>query len=136
MKISASIYSDKQRELTETIQDLVNHQVDLLHVDCNDDLAVFEDIKSIRKQCNLPIDLHIITEHPERYFDSLRQTPVEYVTFQFEQLPSGFVMPSDIPGSKGLAIITPTSTDVFDAFADFDFLLVMATIPGQSGDQP
>lgn len=133
MKISASIYSDKQRELPETIQDLVNHQVDLLHVDCNDDLAVFEDIKSIRKQCDLPIDLHIITEHPERYFDALRQTPVEYVTFQFEQLPSGFVMPSDIPGSKGLAIITPTSTDVFDAFADFDFLLVMATIPGQSG---
>lgn len=133
MKISASIYSDKQRKLSETIEDLVNHQVDLLHVDCNDDLAVFKDIQDIRKQCNLPIDLHIITEDPAKYFDVLRQTPVEYVTFQFEQLPKGFVMPKDIPGSKGLAIITPTPTSVFDAYSDFDFLLVMATIPGQSG---
>lgn len=133
MKISASIYSDKQRQLEETITDLVNHQVDLLHVDCNDDLSVFKDIQAIRKQCKLPIDLHIITEHPEKYFDALRETPVEYITFQFEQLPKGFAMPQDIPGSKGLAIITPTPTSVFDAYADFDFLLVMATIPGQSG---
>jgi len=133
MKISASIYSDKKRNLSETIVDLVNHQVDLLHVDCNDNLAVFDDIIEIRKQCNLPIDLHIITEHPEKYFALLRETPVEYVTFQFEELPAGFVMPNDIPGSKGLAIITPTPTSVFDKYADFDFLLVMATIPGQSG---
>ena len=133
MKISASIYSDKQRELHETIQDLVNHQVDLLHVDCNDNLSVFDDIQAIRKLCTLPIDLHIITEQPEKYFDLLRDTPVEYVTFQYEQLPKGFMIPNDIPGSKGLAIITPTPTTVFDAYASFDFLLVMATIPGQSG---
>ena len=133
MKISASIYSDKNRKLAETIEDLVNHQVDLLHVDCNDNLAVFEDIKAIRKLCSLPIDLHIITEHPEKYFDALRENPVEFVTFQYEQLPSGFEMPKDISGSKGLAIITPTPTSVFDAYNNFDFLLVMATIPGQSG---
>ena len=51
MKISASIYSDKQRPLEKVIQDLVRHQMDLLHVDCDDDLAVFEDIKKIRKWC-------------------------------------------------------------------------------------
>ena len=133
MKISASIYSDKQRELHETIEDLVNHQVDLLHVDCNDNLSVFDDIKAIREICTLPIDLHIITEHPEKYFDLLRDTPVEYVTFQYEQLPKGFVIPEDVPGSRGLAIITPTPTTVFDDYTSFDFLLVMATIPGQSG---
>ena len=42
MKISASIYSDKKRALNEVIADLVEHQVDLLHVDCNDDLTVFD----------------------------------------------------------------------------------------------
>jgi pentose-5-phosphate-3-epimerase len=133
MKISASIYSDKGRELAVTIKDLVNHQVDLLHVDCNDNIAVFDDIQAIRKQCSLPIDLHIITEQPEKYFDALRATPVEYVTFQYEQLPTGFQFPDYIPGSKGLAIVTPTPMDVFDDYSDFDFLLVMATVPGQSG---
>jgi pentose-5-phosphate-3-epimerase len=86
MKISASIYSDKKRKLKEVIEDLVQHQVELLHVDCNDDLSVFEDIKQIRTWCNLPIDLHIITENPSKYYSLLEENPVEYLTFQFEDL--------------------------------------------------
>ena len=133
MKISASIYSDKKRPLKEVIEDLVQHQVELLHVDCNDDVAVFEDIQQIRQWCDLPIDLHIITGEPEKYFDLLRSNPVEYITFQFEQLSTKLEIPEDISGKKGLAVITPTSINVFDAYADFDFILIMATIPGQSG---
>jgi ribulose-phosphate 3-epimerase len=133
MKISASIYSDKKRPLREVIEDLVQHQVEMLHVDCNDDLSVFEDISAIRTWCSLPIDLHIITENPEKYFDLLRKHPVEYLTFQFEQLPEIMQLPEDISGKKGLAIITPTPIDAFDAYSNFDFILIMATIPGQSG---
>lgn len=133
MKISASIYSDKDRELKEVIQDLVDHQVDLLHVDCNDDLSVFNDIASIRQWCDLPIDLHIITNQPEKYFDYLREHPVEYVTFQYEDLDNKLVIPDDITGKIGLAIITPTPIDVFEEYSNFDFILIMATIPGQSG---
>ncbi|MFZ9028788.1 MAG: CBS domain-containing protein [Crocinitomicaceae bacterium] len=133
MKISASIYSDKKRPLAEVIEDLVEHQVDMFHVDCNDDPAVFEDIKYIKSVSNIPVDLHIITETPEKYYNLLREIPVEYVTFQFEDLKSELNIPSDITGRKGLAIITPTDVDVFDAYSDFDFILIMATIPGQSG---
>lgn len=133
MKISGSIYSDNKRPLKETIADLEAHQVDLLHVDCNDDVRVFEDIADIRTWCKLPIDLHIITKTPEKYFDLLRKHPVEYVTFQYEELPTSFKMPADIKGQKGLAIITPTDITAFDKFSDFDFILIMATIPGQSG---
>jgi ribulose-phosphate 3-epimerase len=133
MKISASIYSDKKRPLREVIEDLVQHQVEMLHVDCNDDLSVFEDISAIRTWCSLPIDLHIITDNPEKYFDLLRKHPVEYLTFQFEQLPEIMRLPEDISGKKGLAIITPTPIDAFDAYSNFDFILIMATIPGQSG---
>lgn len=133
MKISASIYSDKKRPLSEVIEDLVDHQVDILHVDCNDDINVFEDIKNIRRWCDLPIDLHIITDKPEKYFDLLRENPVEYITFQFEQLTSVLTIPEDITGKKGLAVITPTSVNVFEGYSNFDFILIMATIPGQSG---
>jgi pentose-5-phosphate-3-epimerase/predicted transcriptional regulator len=133
MKISASIYSDKKRPLKEVIEDLVAHQVDLLHVDCNDDVSVFDDIKKIRTWCALPIDLHIITSEPQKYFDLLLENPVEYVTFQYEDLKSPLNLPKEIKGKKGLAVITPTSVEVFDEYADFDFILIMATIPGQSG---
>ena len=133
MKISASIYSDKLRSLKEVIEDLVQHQVELLHVDCNDDMSVFEDIKQIRQWCDLPIDLHIITPDPNKYYDLLRENPVEYITFQFEDLQVPLKIPSDIKGKKGLAVITPTPVSVFESFNNFDFILIMATIPGQSG---
>ncbi|MGM0479726.1 MAG: CBS domain-containing protein [Bacteroidota bacterium] len=133
MKISGSIYSDKERTLQSTIVDLEAHQVDMLHVDCNDDPAVFEDIAKIREWCSMPIDLHIITRQPEQYFELLREHPVEYVTFQYEELDQQLEIPSDISGEKGLAIITPTPIEAFDAYANFDFILMMATIPGQSG---
>jgi pentose-5-phosphate-3-epimerase len=133
MKISASIYSDKSRSLKEVILDLVAHQVDLLHVDCNDELTVFEDITNIRKWCDLPIDLHIITEQPTKYYDLLEKNPVEYLTFQVENLKEPLKIPNSIKGKKGLAIITPTPISAFDPYVDFDFILIMATIPGQSG---
>ncbi len=133
MKISASIYSDKNRNLKETILDLENHHVDLLHVDCNDDLTVFEDIKQIRTWTSIPIDLHIITENPSKYYHHLIENPIEYITFQVENLKEELIFPKEITGKKGLAIITPTSIDAFDKYADFDFILIMATIPGQSG---
>ena len=133
MKISASIYSDKKRPLKDVVLDLVAHQVDLLHVDCNDDVSVFEDIKKIRTWCDLPIDLHIITPFPSKYKDLIRDNPVEYVTFQYEDLKEKIELPSNFSGKKGLAVITPTDVSVFQEYEDFDFILVMATIPGQSG---
>jgi pentose-5-phosphate-3-epimerase/predicted transcriptional regulator len=133
MKISASIYSDKKRPLKDVVLDLVAHQVDLLHVDCNDDVSVFEDIKKIRTWCELPIDLHIITPYPSKYKNLIRDNPVEYVTFQYEDLKEKIEFPSNFTGKKGLAVITPTDVSVFQEYEDFDFILVMATIPGQSG---
>lgn len=133
MKISASIYSDSKRPLEVVIQDLVDHNVDLLHVDCNDDPRVFEDIQKIRSWCTLPIDLHIITPNPSKYMQLLLENPVEYVTFQYEDMVEELVFPEGITAKKGLAVITPTPVTVFEAYKDFDFILIMATIPGQSG---
>lgn len=133
MKISASIYSDKKRSLKEVIEDLVEHQVDLLHVDCNDDLSVFDDIKEIRSLCNIPVDLHIITDSPEKYYQPLIDTPVEYVTFQYEDLKEPLKIPAEVTGRKGIAVTTPTSVQIFEDYKEFDFILIMATIPGQSG---
>jgi len=42
-------------------------------------------------------------------------------------------IPAAITGKKGLALITPTPISAFEHFEHFDFILIMATIPGQSG---
>ena len=133
MKISASIYST-DRPLQEVVKELDAHRIDYFHVDCNDDVRVFEDIKKIREWSTTPIDLHIISSTPEKYFDLLRETPVDYVTFQHEDLQSKLVLPADIKARKGLAITANSDINVFDEYADnFDFMLMMATIPGKSG---
>jgi ribulose-phosphate 3-epimerase len=134
MKISASIYSSKNQDLPALIRDLDDHSVDLLHVDCNDDPAVFDDIKKIQQLTSIPIDLHIITTTPERYYPLLEECPVTYVTFQYEPVSGPIEVPKSITAKLGLAITSDTDIDVFDAYAEqFSFILFMATVPGQSG---
>jgi len=135
MKISASIYSNKGQELKDTIVKLDQSGVDLLHIDCNDDLSVFDDIKMARGCTEIPMDLHIITDSPSKYYQKLAECPVEYVTFQHENLKEKLVKPSVSKAKWGLAITTDTPVSVFDEYEPdmFDFILIMATIPGQSG---
>lgn len=133
MKISASIYSTP-RDLEEIVRDLDAHRIDLFHVDCNDDPKVFDDIEKIRRWSKTPVDLHIISSTPEKYFPLLEKTPVDYVTFQYEDLPGKLEVPATIKGKLGLAITANTDIDVFAPYAErFDFILMMATIPGKSG---
>ena len=42
-------------------------------------------------------------------------------------------IPSSVTGRKGIAVITPTAVSIFEDYKEFDFILIMATIPGQSG---
>ncbi|MBI3511718.1 MAG: CBS domain-containing protein [Bacteroidetes bacterium] len=135
MKISASIYSTS-RDLKEVVEDLDAHRIDLFHVDCNDEPKVFEDISKIRQWSKTPVDLHIISKTPEKYFPLLEKTPCDFVTFQYEDLPGKLVVPSGIKGKLGLAITSVSEIDVFTEYADrFDFILMMATIPGKSGGE-
>ncbi len=135
MKISASIYSTT-RDLEQVVRELDAHRIDLFHVDCNDDQKVFDDIAKIRTISKTPIDLHIISSTPEKYFPLLEKTPCDYVTFQFENLPAKLEIPSTITGKLGLAITAASEIDAFEQYANrFDFMLMMATIPGKSGGE-
>ncbi|MBN4062215.1 CBS domain-containing protein [Bacteroidales bacterium AH-315-I05] len=134
MKISASIYSQENKSISDVIGELDNHQIDLFHIDCNDNPAVFDDIAEIRKHSSTPIDLHIISAEPEKYFEHIEKAGVEYVTFQYENLPKPIAVPDSTQSKLGLAITSETSVDVFDDYAArFDFMLIMATTPGESG---
>lgn len=135
MKISASIYSDKKNDVKTTIQNLNANNVDMIHVDCKDDLNVFADIEIMQQHSLIPIDLHIITAKPERFYPALETFDIEYVTFQYEDLEQKKLdIPKEFTGKLGLSITSNTPIDVFEDYKDdFDFILFMATIPGESG---
>lgn len=134
MKISASVYSSKSQSLPDIINDLDVHGADLFHIDCNDDLGVFDDIAEIKQLSKTPIDLHIISSEPEKYFTKSAELNVDYITFQYENLKEKLTVPNDITAKLGLAITSETDISVFDDYAEkFDFILFMTTTPGQSG---
>ncbi len=134
MKISASIYSNKHQPLADTVRDLDEHFIDFFHVDCNDDSSVFKDIEAIHEASSTPVDLHIISPTPERYFSLLRKTPVSRVSFQLEQFGEEVQFPADLPGQIGLALMNGTPVEAFAPYAErCSYVLLMTTTPGQSG---
>ena len=67
------------------------------------------------------------------YYKLLEENPVEYLTFQHEQLKESINIPNTITGKRGIAITSKTPISIFDQYSKFDFILIMATTPGMSG---
>jgi pentose-5-phosphate-3-epimerase len=72
VKISASIYSQREKPLEEIVGQLSGHGVDMLHIDCKDAPEIFDDIRIIRTLTSTPIDLHIIAQEPLKYIDLIQ----------------------------------------------------------------
>jgi pentose-5-phosphate-3-epimerase/CBS domain-containing protein len=136
MKISASIYSSKDKELFSLIKELDAYNVDFFHLDSLDNPDVFDDISNIHSVSKTNIDLHLITPSPEKYYDLISRHNIENVTFQFESLKNGMHIPENIKSNIGLAITSETPLEVFDRYADVcSFILFMTTTPGMSGGE-
>ncbi len=135
MKISASIYSNPTKSIEEIVVELDSYHVDFLHVDCKDEMKVFDDIEKIRKISRTPIDLHIITEKPSKYYSKIKEHKIEFVCFQHENSNEKIIIPDDINSSIGIAIMNDTPVDIFDSYfkEGFAFGLLMTTTPGESG---
>lgn len=134
MKLSASIYSNHSKDLSSLIEELDAYYVDYFHIDCMDDPNVFEDIQRIRQTSKTPVDLHLITPDPAKYWDAIAEQRVEYLTLQYENLHVKPYIPEDLTAQLGLAIVSETPVEVFEEYADTcSFVLFMTTTPGQSG---
>jgi len=134
MKLSASIYSNKDKDFEELIKELDAHKIDFFHIDCNDNIDVFEDIKQIRELSKTKIDLHLITSEPEKYFENIIKYKIDNVTLQYENLKGKINVPNEIALACGLAITSETDINVFDDYKNiFQHILFMTTVPGKSG---
>ncbi|MEZ4938202.1 MAG: CBS domain-containing protein [Crocinitomicaceae bacterium] len=134
MKISASIYSNKQDNLEKIIEDLENNHMDMFHIDCKDDLSVFQDIDFIQSKSRIPLDVHIITSTPAPFFEEIRKRKIDNLCFQHEDLPLKGLPGNLNVGRLGIAITTETPIDIFEHYKNVcDYILIMATVPGESG---
>jgi len=138
MLLSASVYASKT-DLKQNAFALEQLGIDYFHVDCKNNAAVFADMASIRTVSKVPMDLHIIAPNPEVFFDKIREGKIEQVAFQWEDITdkASFINSFHnqfVEASKvGIALSTATELPSKEILTGFDFVLLMCTVPGESG---
>jgi pentose-5-phosphate-3-epimerase len=134
MQISASIFSNKNKSIESLIKDLEAFEINTLHIDCNDDIKVFDEINSIRSISQLPVDIHIIAENPALYYSAINAAKPKMCCFQLEKLKEVVSFDSIQVPLKGMAITIATDMTLLERYIDkIQYLLIMTTVPGQSG---
>jgi len=115
LKLSGSIAALTHCPLPEAARQLDRLGVDYIHVDCNDDPRVFEDIGVIRENSRRPIDLHIVSPRPEDYFPLISRYNVEQVSFQYESAGRVPVADRQLGARLGLALKPETTSECSSA---------------------
>ena len=116
---------------------------DWLHVDVMDGVFVpnitfgVKVIETVRKLTTLPLDVHLMTVEPEKYFDSFAKAGANGLTIHVETAPHlhrQLMRIKELGCLAGATINPATSLEsVRDVAADLDLLLIMTVNPGYGG---
>jgi ribulose-phosphate 3-epimerase len=144
MIISPSILSADFSNLGNDIQRVKDAGADWIHVDVMDGHFVpnisigIPVVKSIRKSTDLPLDVHLMIDNPEKYIDKFIDAGADIITFHYEAAADRVIeLASKIRGrgkKVGLSIKPNTpAEEIFDFLPSLDLLLVMTVEPGFGG---
>lgn len=144
MQIAASILSADFCHLAELIERLEKAGVDYLHIDVMDGHFVpnisfgLPVVRSIAETTSLPLDVHLMVSHPERYVDQFAQF-CHMMSFHFETEPHIHRRIWHIKNlgiKAGIALNPATRVNLItDVAQDVDFLLLMSVNPGFGGQK-
>jgi len=141
--ISASILSADFTRLAEEIAACESAGVDWLHVDVMDGHFVPNItmgpfiVQACRRATQLPLDVHLMIEKPERYLEAFAGAGASGLTVHVETCPdlSGTLKQIRSLGCRaGVVLNPPTPVKQIEPFlAEADLVLVMSVNPGYSG---
>ncbi len=141
--ISPSILSADFAKLGEEIESVTKAGADWLHVDVMDGHFVnnitigIPVVKSLKKFCKIPLDVHLMIEKPEKYIEQFIKAGADYLTIHVEatQDPAAVLRKIRELGAKpGITLRPGTALDKIIPFlALVDLVLVMTVEPGFGG---
>ena len=144
-RIAPSLLSADFSRLADEIALCVEGGADLIHLDVMDGRFVpnitfgAKVIESVRKLTSLPLEVHMMVEQPEKYFDSFAESGADGMTIHTEAAPHLQRQLTRIHelGCKAGAAINPGTPleAVHEVIADLDLLLVMTVNPGFGGQE-
>ena len=143
--ISPSILSADFANLERDINRVSDAGADWLHIDVMDGHFVpnitigVPVVASIRKITDLPLDVHLMIENPEKYIEPFAKAGSDLITFHIEAAKNPEELISHIKsfGKKvGISIKPKTSPEeILRYLKDIDLVLVMTVEPGFGGQE-
>jgi ribulose-phosphate 3-epimerase len=142
VQVAPSLLSANFARLAEEIQ-RVEALADLLHVDIMDGHFVPNItmgpmiVEAIRKTSELPLDVHMMVEEPDRYLSEFRQAGADMMSVHVETCPHlerTIDQIHQLGALAGVALNPATPVELLvDIFDEVDYVLVMSVNPGFGG---
>lgn len=143
IKIAPSILSADFARLGEQVAEVTRAGAHYIHVDVMDGHFVppitigAPVVAAIRPWTNLPLDVHLMIEKPERQIEQFAQAGADIITVHAEVCPELHQIVAAIKGlgvRAGVSLNPATSLTIIDGvLADLDLVLQMTVNPGFAG---
>jgi ribulose-phosphate 3-epimerase len=143
--IAPSALAANFMNLSADLELINNSNADWLHVDIMDGVFVPnisfgpDIVKSMKKICNKPFDVHLMIVNPDQYLETFRDAGAEVITVHYEACPHLHRTIQQIKslGCKaGVALNPHTNVSVLDdVLEEIDLALIMSVNPGFGGQK-
>jgi ribulose-phosphate 3-epimerase len=143
IKLAPSILSADFARLGEQVTEVARAGADYIHVDVMDGHFVpnitigAPVVAAIRPVTSLPLDVHLMIEHPERYISEFVHAGADIITVHVEASPhlqSTIELIKKLGARAGVSINPPTPIGAAEEFLPHvDLVLIMSVNPGFGG---
>ncbi len=143
--IAPSMLSADFLNLGRDVEMINNSQADWFHIDVMDGMFVpnisfgFPIMKAISKIAKKPMDVHLMIEDPDRYFDEFKKNGADIITVHYEAVRHLHRSVHAIKelGMQAGVVLNPHTpiNNLEDIIADLDVVLLMSVNPGYGGQK-
>ncbi len=145
IKFAPSILSADFGRLAEEVKAVAQAGADVIHIDVMDGHFVPNltigplVVKAIRQVTDLPFDVHLMIEEPDRYLEAFAQAGADWISVHVEACPHlhrTVTRIRELGKKAGVAINPATPLETLDyILEEIDFVLVMSVNPGFGGQK-